>query len=99
MEKVVVFFEDGSVEEFTTFFLVGAVDYGTSTKGQPSTKIRRVVACDNARLLVFGAMLRKASIEASHTFEKLMKAEGQFSYPFDEVSKSALQHRISWSES
>lgn len=99
MEKVVVFFEDGSVEEFTTFFLVGAVDYGTGIKGQTSAKFRRVVACNNARLLVFGAMLRKASIEAAHTYEKLMKAEGEITYPFDEVSESALEHRISWSES
>jgi hypothetical protein len=89
MPKLIIEKEDGTQEEYTTFFAVTARDMGDSAE------IRQAIGID-CRVLVAGAMLKKAIIKADVAWNEFVKRAFP-TPPLTQPDDEALQNRIKYS--
>ena len=91
MPKLILEQDDGTREEFTTFFAVLATDAGDGAE------IRQVIGLD-CRVLVAGAMLKKAIIKASDAWDEFVKRTFSDRELISmEPDNEAFRKRIKWS--
>lgn len=92
--KMIIEKDDGSKEEFTNFFAVGATDKG---EGE-GAGIHKYFSYEDCRIIVVGGLLKKAWIYADIAWDKFI-AEN-FDAPWiDEPDKEALEGRITRGQS
>lgn len=89
MPKLIIEKDDGTQEEYTTFFAVFARDTGAGAE------IRQSIGID-CRILVAGAMFKKAIIKANVAFDEFVKIAFS-SPPLTTPDDEALQARITYS--
>lgn len=89
MPKLIIEMDDGTKEEYTTYFAVTARDEGDGAE------IREAMGID-CRVLVAGAMLKKAAIKADVAWNEFVKRAFP-TPPLTQPDDEALQNRIKYS--
>lgn len=93
MPKLILEKDDGTRDEYTTFFAVLAVDTGTGKGGI----FHEVIGMD-CRTLVAGAMLRKAMACSWDSWNDFIRISFD-TPPLAQPDIEALEKRIKWSKS
>lgn len=87
--RMIIEKDDGSREEFTNFFAVGAIDKSESAGGE----IHKYFSYEDCRILVVGGLLKKTWIYADIEWDKFITEN--FDAPWiDAPDMEALEGRI-----